>query len=517
MPRRDGAVQWEPIGASGDASVLRPAKEPFSPTGGLKLLTGNLGRSVIKVSAVPDDRHVIEAPARIFDTPGGAAESLPGRRARAGLPVQRRTDLICVVRWQGPQANGMPELHKLTPPLSVLQGKGFRVALVTDGRMSGASGKVPAAIHVSPEAAAGGPLALLRDGDVVRLDADAGRWKRWCRTSNGSAASRRASAKRSAKPMGTAWAASCSRPCAATRPKPKQERLHMVTRAPLTAVDVMRDAPVIPVIVIDDPPRRAAGARAGGRRHPHAGGDAAHPRRAGRHRGDRARGARRRGRRRHHPQRGRCAGRHRRRRPLRRQPRLHHRHRPRLPRAGLPLLPGVATGSEILLAAEDGYTELKFFPAMQAGGVPMLKAWHGPFHDVRFCPTGGVTPANAKEFLALPNVVCVGGSWLTPADAVKAGDWDRITQLARGGGGVAGCLKAGAETGREGREGNAKDAKGTTQVSFVAPGFRAQHRLLHGVEEQRKPPWLFFRVLCESFASFAAGCPLPPHRRANSG
>jgi 2-dehydro-3-deoxyphosphogluconate aldolase/(4S)-4-hydroxy-2-oxoglutarate aldolase len=98
---------------------------------------------------------------------------------------------------------------------------------------------------------------------------------------------------------------------------------------------------------------------------------------------------------------------------------------------GLPLLPGVATGSEILLAAEDGYTELKFFPAMQAGGVPMLKALHGPFHDVRFCPTGGVTAANAKEFLALPNVVCVGGSWLTPADAVKTGDWERITALAR--------------------------------------------------------------------------------------
>jgi 2-dehydro-3-deoxyphosphogluconate aldolase / (4S)-4-hydroxy-2-oxoglutarate aldolase len=97
---------------------------------------------------------------------------------------------------------------------------------------------------------------------------------------------------------------------------------------------------------------------------------------------------------------------------------------------GLPLLPGVATGSEIMMAQEDGYTELKFFPAMQAGGPAMLKAWGGPFGDVKFCPTGGVTPANAKEFLALPNVVCVGGSWLTPADAVAAGDWTRITQLA---------------------------------------------------------------------------------------
>jgi len=97
---------------------------------------------------------------------------------------------------------------------------------------------------------------------------------------------------------------------------------------------------------------------------------------------------------------------------------------------GLPLLPGVATGSEIMAAQEDGYTQLKFFPALQAGGVPMLKAWQGPFGDVQFCPTGGVSPANAREFLALSNVVCVGGSWLTPADAVQSGDWERITQLA---------------------------------------------------------------------------------------
>ena len=97
----------------------------------------------------------------------------------------------------------------------------------------------------------------------------------------------------------------------------------------------------------------------------------------------------------------------------------------------LALLPGVATGSEIMMAQEDGLQALKFFPALQAGGLAMLKAWHGPFNDVRFCPTGGISTANAAEFLALPNVACVGGSWLTPADAVAAGDWDRITQLAR--------------------------------------------------------------------------------------
>jgi phosphogluconate dehydratase len=160
-------LAWRDVGPSGDESVLRPAPEPFSPTGGLKLLTGNLGRSVIKVSAVPEDRHVIEAPARIFDSQEALQEAF-----KAG---ELNRDVVCVVRWQGPQANGMPELHKLTPPLAVLQGKGFRVALVTDGRMSGASGKVPAAIHVTPEAMAGGPLAKLRDGDVVRLDAVAGK------------------------------------------------------------------------------------------------------------------------------------------------------------------------------------------------------------------------------------------------------------------------------------------------------------------------------------------------------
>ncbi|HUR90573.1 MAG TPA: phosphogluconate dehydratase [Ramlibacter sp.] len=154
------------VAVSRDASVVRPAADPFSATGGLRLLTGNLGRSVIKTSAVPDDRHVIEAAARVFDS----QEDLH-RAFKAG---ELERDVVCVVRWQGPHANGMPELHKLTPPLAVLQGKGHRVALVTDGRMSGASGKVPAAIHITPEAAAGGPLAKVRDGDIVRLDANSG-------------------------------------------------------------------------------------------------------------------------------------------------------------------------------------------------------------------------------------------------------------------------------------------------------------------------------------------------------
>ena len=154
---------WHAVGVSKDTSIVRPAPAPFSATGGLKLLTGNLGRSVIKVSSIPDDCHVVQAVAEVFD-------SQDAMLAAFKADMLNR-DVICVVRWQGPQANGMPELHRLTPALGVLQGKGYKVALVTDGRMSGASGKVPAAIHVSPEAAAGGPLACVRTGDVIRLDA----------------------------------------------------------------------------------------------------------------------------------------------------------------------------------------------------------------------------------------------------------------------------------------------------------------------------------------------------------
>jgi len=127
------ALIWQEICASKDDSVVRPTSEPFSASGGLKLLLGNLGRSVIKISAVPDDRHVIEAPCRVFDSQDALQKAFAAN--------ELNQDVVCVVRWQGPKANGMPELHKLTPPLAVLQGKGFRVALVTDGRMSGASGE----------------------------------------------------------------------------------------------------------------------------------------------------------------------------------------------------------------------------------------------------------------------------------------------------------------------------------------------------------------------------------------
>jgi len=157
---RDGPAQ------SGDLAVLRPVADPFSADGGLKLLRGNLGRSVIKVSAVKPERRCVEAPARIFDSQEAVSAAF-----KAG---ELHRDVIVVVRGQGPRANGMPELHKLTPALSALQAKGHKVALVTDGRMSGASGSVPAAIHVSPETHCGGPLGKLREGDVVRLDSNAG-------------------------------------------------------------------------------------------------------------------------------------------------------------------------------------------------------------------------------------------------------------------------------------------------------------------------------------------------------
>jgi phosphogluconate dehydratase len=163
----EGGLAWrDGPKASLNDKVVRPAADPFAPQGGLKQLTGNLGRGVIKVSAVAPERHVIEAPARIFHSQDAVKAAF-----KAG---EFTSDTVVVVRFQGPQANGMPELHSLTPTLSVLQDRGLKVALVTDGRMSGASGKVPAAIHVAPEAAAGGPLAKLRDGDLIRLDAVAG-------------------------------------------------------------------------------------------------------------------------------------------------------------------------------------------------------------------------------------------------------------------------------------------------------------------------------------------------------
>jgi phosphogluconate dehydratase len=167
-PYLDGErLAWRaPPAVSLDADVLRPASRPFDHEGGIRLLEGNLGRAVIKVSAVKPQHRLVEAPARVFETQEAVLAAF-----KAG---ELHRDVVVVLRFQGPRANGMPELHKLTPSLGVLQDLGYKVALVTDGRMSGASGKVPAAIHLSPEAVDGGALARLRDGDVVRLDAEHG-------------------------------------------------------------------------------------------------------------------------------------------------------------------------------------------------------------------------------------------------------------------------------------------------------------------------------------------------------
>ena len=159
----EGQVTWRsPPPTSGDERVLRGVKNPFQATGGLRLLDGDLGRAVIKTSAVAPERHIIEAPARVFHSQEDVQTAF-----KAG---ELDRDVVVVVRFQGPKANGMPELHKLMPPLGVLQDRGFKVALVTDGRLSGASGKVPAAIHVTPEAGDGGAIGKIRDGDVVRVD-----------------------------------------------------------------------------------------------------------------------------------------------------------------------------------------------------------------------------------------------------------------------------------------------------------------------------------------------------------
>jgi phosphogluconate dehydratase len=166
-PTLDGdMLRWAPVRETRDDTMLRPVPDAFQPDGGMRLVAGNLGRATFKTSAVDPARWTIEAPVRIFDDQDQVLLAY-----KAG---ELHRDVIVVVRFQGPRANGMPELHKLTPPLGSLQDKGYKVALVTEGRMSGASGKVPAAIHLSPEALAGGPIARLRDGDIVRLSGETG-------------------------------------------------------------------------------------------------------------------------------------------------------------------------------------------------------------------------------------------------------------------------------------------------------------------------------------------------------
>ena len=446
----DGRLAWRPApAASADESVLRPLTNPFSAEGGLKLLTGNLGRAVIKTSAVKPEHWRVEAPAIVFNT----QEELMAAFDRGEL----RRDFVAVVRYQGPQANGMPELHKLTPPLGVLQDDGFKVALVTDGRMSGASGKVPAAIHLTPESL--------------------GRRRLWRRSAPATSSSSmpRTACFRCASPP-TSWRSGQPEAVDLTASHFGLGReLFAMFRA--NAAGAEQGA----MTYLPDQERKSpgldrcpVGTRPGSlrlcattRRHDHAG-DHAH--RAG-HPGHR------------HRERGvppcrwparwwraACASS---RSPCARR-RLWHRSRrsparcrtrwsasapspgrktwsrqrqagatfavspgltPLLAQAaaesGLPLLPGTMTPSDVIAALAAGYRQLKLFPAQQAGGIGMLKAMAGPFPDVVFCPTGGIKYESAPDFLALPNVACVGGSWLTPQAAVAAGDWAAITDLAR--------------------------------------------------------------------------------------
>ncbi|MEX0311846.1 MAG: dihydroxy-acid dehydratase, partial [Tateyamaria sp.] len=164
----DGALTWTPgAGESLNDKIVRPAHDPFQKTGGLSRLVGNLGTGVMKVSAVAPEHRVVEAPARVFHDQDQVKAAFKAGEFDAG-------DFVIVVRFQGPKANGMPELHSLTPMLGIMQGRGQKVALVTDGRMSGASGKVPSAIHVCPEALDGGVIAQVQDGDIIRVDAVSG-------------------------------------------------------------------------------------------------------------------------------------------------------------------------------------------------------------------------------------------------------------------------------------------------------------------------------------------------------
>ena len=163
----DGTLGWEPVTTTTDLTVLRPASEPFEPNGGLRVLRGSLGHAVAKMSSLSEEHRVVEAPARVFHDQVGFLEAFSRR--------ELDRDVVVVIREQGPSANGMPELHALTPSLQVLQKRGYAVALVTDGRMSGASGTIPAAIHVTPESVHEGPISRVRDGDVIRLDTTTGR------------------------------------------------------------------------------------------------------------------------------------------------------------------------------------------------------------------------------------------------------------------------------------------------------------------------------------------------------
>ncbi len=429
--------------ASRDLDVLRPAEDPFAADGGLRVLRGPLGTAVIKTSAVTPEHRVVTAPARGLRRPGRAAAP----RSTTASSTAATSSPSSATRARRPTA--CPSCTSSPRPSGCCRTAASRVAIVTDGRMSGASGKVPAAIHVTPEAALGGPLARVRDGDVITRR----RRARPAGVVDSAEALRRAGRPAAPTRGGEEWAGTGRELFAGFRatvgaadtgasvfPTGQLTRQE-VPRCParlrpcrVTAGSLLDLAPVVPVVVVHDVatavPRRAG---AGRRRRA---GDRADPAHAGRARGDprhRRRGAR-------DPSSapapslGAAPGR---RGPGRRGavPRLARGDadpaRRRLGTRGCRSCPGTATVSEALAVLEAGVTEMKFFPAEASGGsgVPEGPGLPGARRPASARPAGS-RPATAASYLALPNVGCVGGTWLTPADAIATGDWDRVSRLA---------------------------------------------------------------------------------------
>jgi phosphogluconate dehydratase len=445
-PEQDGggAAAWQtPVLKSSRHDVLRGVGEPFQNEGGLRRLMGNLGESVIKVSAVVPEHHQVRAACRIFESQDAMRDAF-----EAG---ELDRDVVVVVRFQGPAANGMPELHKLTPFLGVLQDRGFKVALVTDGRMSGASGKVPAAIHLTPEAINEGPISRLRDGDVIALDAAAGSLS--VEVDESEFASRAPAAPPPAATTlgrglfaafrsgasGAGAGASVFEPGWAEREgtaTSERKRKDSHERGETAMSDdfdgALKRARVLPVVTPPAPEATVHLAEAlaeGGMTaieitlrsetalESIAAVKAALPgmtvaagtiTNAAQYADAVAAGA------------DFCVS-----------PGLTRELLEATRDAAVRLLPGVATASEIMLGLEYGLDRFKLFPAVPVGGIPLLKSFAGPFPQVRFCPTGGLTPANFQDFLALPNVICCGGSWMVASSLIKTGQWQEITRLAR--------------------------------------------------------------------------------------
>jgi Entner-Doudoroff aldolase len=360
-----GRLHWQPGAIEpADPTVLRTTREPFAADGGIRVVEGSLGRAVVKTSAVARERWAIRAPARVFES---QAEFLAAFEAG-----ELELDHVAVVRFQGPRANGMPELHKLTPALGVLMDRGHQVALLTDGRMSGASGKVPAFIHCTPEAAAGGPLARLRDGDVLCLDAASGSFE-----VEGVDLDEREPAEPDAE---------VAVPLARALVRGGLGTLEVTLRTPAALEAIAQIAAEVPDALVGAgtvvrPDQAEAAVEAGAQFLVSPGAtpgllDA-------------------------------------------------------LQDLGAPFLPGAATASEVIGLLERGLHVAKLFPAEALRGLSLLRAFEGPFPQMRFCPTGGIDLRLAGDYLRLPNVCCVGGSWMAPPATVSAGDWVSIEGLAR--------------------------------------------------------------------------------------